>query len=205
MLSLRFSPTSPYVRKVRAAAIEVGLHDRLNLVSTDPWSADTDLPTDNPLGKVPALTTEDGTVLYDSPVICEYLDSLHDGPKLFPASGSARWQVLQTLALGDGMTDAAVARRLEDMRPAERQHAPWRDRQRTVISRAVDALEQTVAALSAPTGPVTIADLSVACALGYLDFRFADDAWRNGRPKLAAWFDAMANRPSIRDTGPPAP
>lgn len=205
MLSLRFSPTSPYVRKVRAAAIEVGLHDRLNLVSTDPWSADTDLPTDNPLGKVPALTTEDGTVLYDSPVICEYLDSLHDGPKLFPAAGPERWRVLQRLALGDGLTDAAVARRLEDMRPAERQHEAWRERQRTTISRALDALEQAAETLSGPTGPMTIADLSVACALGYLDLRFADDAWRSGHPKLAAWFEPISNRPSIRDTGPPSP
>lgn len=203
MLSLRFSPTSPYVRKVRAAAIEVGLQDRLELVPTDPWSADTDLPADNPLGKVPALTAEDGTVLYDSPVICEYLDSLHDGPKLYPAAGPERWRVLRLLALGDGMTDAAVARRLEDMRPAERQVEAWRERQRAAMSRALDSLEREAGTLSAPNASLTIADLSVACALGYLDFRFTADAWRQGRPQLAAWFEPVSARPAIRDTAPP--
>ena len=204
MLSLRFSPTSPYVRKVRAAAIEVGLNDRMDLVRTDPWSADTDLPSDNPLGKVPALTADDGTVLYDSPVICEYLDSLHDGPKLYPSAGPERWQVLRLLALGDGITDAAVARRLEDMRPAERRHEAWRERQRAAVSRGLDALERDAGDLSDPGGSLTIADLSVACALGYLDFRFAADAWREGRPRLTAWFDQVSNRPSIADTAPPA-
>ncbi len=204
MLSLRFSPTSPYVRKVRVAAIEIGLQDRLKLVPTDPWSTDTDLPTDNPLGKVPALTTEDGTVLFDSPVICEYLDSLHDGPKLFPAPGPARWKVLRLLALGDGIADAAVARRLEDMRPAERQHEAWRERQRAALSRALDALESEADTLADPAGPLTIADVAVACALAYLDLRFAADEWRNRRPKLSAWLDPVSNRASMRETAPPA-
>ena len=131
MMTLRYSPTSPYVRKVMAMAIETGLIDRIKILRTDPWSPDTDLGADNPLGKVPALVLEDGTVLFDSPVICEFLDSLHDGPKLFPAPAESRWQALRLQALGDGLSDAAILRRLDSMRPEAQQSRNWQERQRS--------------------------------------------------------------------------
>jgi glutathione S-transferase len=200
MMTLRFSPTSPYVRKVMAMASETGLIDRIKILRTDPWSPDTDLGADNPLGKVPALVLEDGTVLFDSPVICEYLDSLHDGPKLFPAPAEGRWQALRLQALGDGLSDAAILRRLDSMRPEAQQSRDWQERQRAAVERACDGLERAAGALA---GPLTIGTLAVACALGYLDFRFAADNWRHDRPHLAEWFDDFARRPSIDNTVPP--
>ncbi|MEK7820711.1 MAG: glutathione S-transferase N-terminal domain-containing protein, partial [Pseudomonadota bacterium] len=115
-MKLRFSPTSPYVRKVCVVALETGLFARLDLAPTNVWAADTDIGRDNPLGKVPALATDGGEVLFDSPVICEYLDSLHDGAKLFPAAGGARWTALRRQALADGILDASVLRFLENRR-----------------------------------------------------------------------------------------
>ncbi len=199
MMKLRHSKPSPYVRKVLATAIETGLRDRIDVVPTDPWATDTDLPADNPLGKVPALTLEDGAVLFDSPVICEYLDGLHDGPKLFPPAGPARWRALRLLALGDGISDAGVSRILDSRRPQEQQSAAWQERQRLAIARACDALEADAESLD---GPVTIGTLAVACALGYLDLRWDRDKWRDGRPRLAAWFETYSRRPSMLDTAP---
>lgn len=198
-MKLRWSPTSPYVRKATATLIETGLEDRVERITTNAWDPATDLARDNPLGKVPALITDGGEVLYDSPVICEYLDSLHDGRKLFPRSGGDRWTALRRQALGDGIIDAAVFRLLEGRRPPELQSQPWVDRQRAVVSRGLDALEDEAGALG---GAITIGHLAIACALGYLDFRFPGDDWRAGRPGLAAWYDSMTDRRSIRDTVP---
>ena len=100
-MKLRYSPTSPYVRKVTVTLIETGLEDRVERIPTSVWDPETDIATVNPLGKIPALITDDGEVLFDSPVICEYLDGLHDGDRLFPASGAPRWRALRLLALGD--------------------------------------------------------------------------------------------------------
>src|SRR3990167_1033017 len=111
-MKLRYSPTSPYVRKVSVTLIETGLDKNIERVATSVWDPKTDIGKDNPLGKIPTLITDDGAVLYDSPVICEYLDGLHKGPKLFPASGEARWRALRLQALGDGMTDAGILRLL---------------------------------------------------------------------------------------------
>lgn len=198
MMTLRFSPNSPYARKVRAVIIEAGLTAEIEPVLTDPWAPDTDLVAQNPLSKVPALLTASGVTLFDSPVICEFLDSRHDGPKLFP-EGEARWQALRLQALGDGICDAAILRRIESQRPAEQQSAAWIDRQRAAVTRALDLLEREAGTLE---GPLTIGGLAVACALGYLDLRFAEEDWRAGRPKLAAWYAAIAQRPSLRETAP---
>ena len=198
-MKLRYSATSPYVRKVLATAIETGLDSRIERIPTDPWAADTDLPASNPLGKVPALELDDGTVLFDSRVICEYFDSLHDGPKLYPASGAARWQALRQLAIGDGICDAAINRLLDMRRPENLQSADWQARQKRAMARACDLLEAEADSLA---GPVTIGQLSVACALGYLDLRWDADQWRQGRPKLTAWFESFAERPSIAITKP---
>ncbi len=200
-MKLYFSHASPYARKVRMTAIEVGLLDQTTLEVTDAWSATEGLPDDNPLCKVPTLVLDDGTALFDSPVICEYLDHLGGG-SLFPPAGPARWRALRLQALADGLCDAAVARRLETMRPETLRSEAWIARQTTAMVRACDALESWAGDFS---GSVTIGGLAVATALGYLDLRFAGDNWRAGRPGLAAWFDEAAKRPSFQTTKPPAP
>ena len=130
-MKLRYSQTSPYVRKVMVAAIEVGLEGQIEVVPTDPWDPETDLPDDNPLGKVPTLVTEDGMTIVDSSVISEYLDSLHDGRPLFPLAGEARWQVL-----GDGILAAYQLRRVEDkIHEKHMQSAGWIARQKRTVER----------------------------------------------------------------------
>jgi glutathione S-transferase len=204
MMKLRYSPTSPYVRKVSVVALETGLSERIERIPTNVWASDTDIGRDNPLGKVPALTTEGGEVLYDSPVICEYLDSLHDGIKLFPPAGGARWTALRRQALGDGILDASVARVIENrVRKENERSVLWIERQKTVINRGLDALEEEVDALNA--GPITIGHIAIACACGYLDFRLPTDNWRAGRPALAQWYAAFAKRPSMVATVPKDP
>ena len=200
-MKLYYSLASPYVRKVRMAALEVGVAERIDLVLTDAWSVTEGLPQDNPLCKVPTLVLTDGTPLYDSPVICEYLDHLAGGG-LFPPSGPARWTALRLQALGDGLCDAAVLRRLEVMRTENLRSTAWIDRQKAAMVRACDVLEADAEHLS---GSVTIGTLAVATALGYLDLRFADDDWRAGRHRLAAWFAEAGRRPSFQATRPPAP
>lgn len=201
-MKLRYSPTSPYVRKVSVTAIEKGLADRIRRIPTNVWDAATDISRDNPLGKVPALITEDGRVLYDSPVICEYLDALTPAPRLFPAEGPARWQALTRQALADGLLDAGVACLLEQRRPENERSATWVTRQAAAAARALDALESEVAAFG---DKLTIGDIATACALGWLLFRqpFAD--WRSGRPRLSAWYDGFAARPSMQATLPQEP
>jgi len=196
-MKLRYSPTSPYVRKVLATAIELGLETRIERISTD------DLVTDNPLSKVPALTMDDGEVLYDSPVICEYLDSLHQGARLFPPAGTARWRALRQQALCDGVLDAAILRMLESKRRPEALR--WPDeiaKQGGKVARALDRLEAEAADLE---GPLTIGQIAVGCTLGYLDFRFGDEDWRPTHPKLAAWHAEFAKRPSMLETVPKDP
>ena len=207
MLKLRYSPTSPFVRKVVMTAIEAGIADRIETVPTDVWSADTDIANDNPLGKVPALVLADGTTLFDSRVICEYLDSLNPGTPLFPPPGPARWRVLRQAALGDGIADAAVIRLLESRRPEALRMAAVSERQQAAITRSLDWLDAEITELEklAPAGGVTIGDLAVLAALGYLDFRFAVDAWRTDRPRLTAWFERHSQRASVQATRPPTP
>ncbi len=202
MMQLRYSPTSPFVRKVMVVALETGLAEGIDLVTTNVWNPDTDIQIQNPLGKVPALVTEGGEVLYDSPVICEYLDSLHDGAKLFPPGGGARWTALRRQALGDGMMDAAVSRLLEGKRPPGERSEAWAGRQKLVIERALDGLEEEADELS---GPIGIGHIAIGCALGYLDLRFADDNWRARRTVLADWFDGINRRPSMTGTVPKDP
>ena len=201
-MKLRYSPASPYVRKVMITAIETGLDGRIEIVPTSVWDPATDIAGDNPLGKVPALITDGGEVLYDSPVICEYLDSLHDGAKLFPPSGGARWTALRRQALADGILDAAGGRLLEGKRPDGERSDAWTARLAAAIGRALDALEDEADAMG---DAATIGHVAVGCALGYLDFRFADDHWRSGRPALADWYEVFAQRRSVIATMPKDP
>jgi len=199
-MKLRYSPTSPYVRKVWIVALETGLADRIELVTTNAWAPDTDLTADNPLSKVPALITDGGEALFDSPVICEYLDSLHDGQRLVPDSGGARWAQLRLQALGDGILDAALAKRIETtMRPEDKRWPGWVERQGNAIRRGLDVLEEECTAWGAD---FLIGQITVAATLGYLDFRFGSEDWRSGRPRLAAWFTGASVRASVVATVP---
>ncbi len=196
-MTLHWSPRSPYVRKVMIAAHEMGLAARLHTVrtvvgGTTPHRA---LMTQNPLGKIPTLVLADGTVLYNFPVACEYLDTLHDGPRLFPA-GPARFTALRRLALGDGMLDIALSWLGERFRPAERQSAEHIALWEAKLRACVDALDHEAEALS--VGPFTIGHIAIGVALGYLDFRFADLAWRDGHARLADWQAGFDARPSVR-------
>ena len=205
-MKLRYSPTSPFVRKVMVTALETGLADRIEKIPTAvaPTKLNDEVARENPLVKVPALTIDDGVVLYDSPVICEYLDSLHGGTKLFPAAGPQRWFALRQQALGDGILEAAILARYESIRPKEVQWADWIDAQLRKVRGAIAALEQEVGQ-GLLRGPLTIGSITVACALGYLDFRYAHEKWRERAPALGRWYDDIANRPSLKQTMPKDP
>ncbi|WP_207456864.1 glutathione S-transferase N-terminal domain-containing protein [Azospirillum sp. SYSU D00513] len=200
-MKLRHSPTSPFVRKVMMVAIECGLEGSVEAVPTNAWAPDTDLIKDNPLSKVPALVLEDGTALYDSPVIAEYLDTLHDGPRLFPPTGPARWAALRQQALADGLCDAAILRLREGMRPEGEKSPSWIERQRAAMERSLDGMEAEAGSLG---DSLTIGTVAILATLGYLDFRYAAEEWRKGRPALAAWFERASDRDSFRRTVPAA-
>ena len=203
-MKLYHSPASPFVRKALVAAHETGLAGRIEIVTVamTPVASVPELNEENPLGKIPALVLEDGSALYDSPVICEYLDTRHDGPRLFPADGPDRWTALRRQALADGLLDAAILCRYETfLRPEERQWPDWIDGQRAKFRRALDVLEDEAAQFG---DTVDIGTISTACAADYLDFRSLDDGWRDGRPRLAAWLEGFAARPSMSATRPSA-
>jgi glutathione S-transferase len=197
-MKLRHGPTSPFVRKVMVVAHETGLEGRIERIATKVWAPDTDVAKDNPLGKIPALILDDGAVLYDSPVICEYLDSLSGGTRLFPA-GVGRWTALRLQALADGVLDAAIARRHESQRPSARQ-------EKTLIARHAHAVARALSTLDGEAGAwgdaLTIGQIAAGVACGYLDFRFADEDWRPCRPRLAGWYERFAKRPSMQATVP---
>ena len=200
--TLHWSPRSPYVRKVMIVAHELGLAERITTVRTvvGGTTAHRGLMRINPLGKLPTLELVDGTVLYDSPVICEYLDTLHDGPRLFPPAWPARGLALRRAALGDGMLDVALAALGERYRPAERQSVPHLALWRTKLEACVAVLEQEAPALG--RDPISIGQVAIGVALGYLDFRFAELDWRRGHPALAAWEGGFAARPAVAANPP---
>lgn len=202
MMKLRYSPTSPYVRKITVLALETGLNDKIERVPTNFTDPANGLAAQNPLSKVPALVLENGTTLYDSPVICEYLDSLHSGTKMFPASGDARWTALRRQALADGIMDAGILRIGEQRRPANEQSPGWLEKQKSIMARGLDALE----AESGSFGKnVDIGSITIACAIAYALFRFASDKPLDNRPKLKAWYESFSQRPSMVATVPADP
>jgi glutathione S-transferase len=196
---LSYSPASPYVRKVVACAIARGLDGRLERVTTNPHESPAELLRMNPLSKVPTLLLGDGRALYDSRVMCEYLDGLGDAPPLFPVAGPARWAALRQQALGDGIMDASVPRRREMAFPMDEGRGAFMARQREAVARAVDALEAEAASFGDLR---TIGEVAVGCALGYLDFRFAAEPWRPGHDRLAAWFARVSELPPLARTVP---
>jgi glutathione S-transferase len=199
-MKLHWSPRSPFVRKVMIVAHERGLAERIARVRTVAamTKPHAELMKDNPLSKIPTLVLDDGSVLYDSPVICEYLDSYDGNPTLFPADAQARLIALRRQALGDGFLDLLVLTRNERERtqPSELHLASAAARKAAVLK----SLEQEADAFTA--APFGIGHIAIGCALCYLDFRFAEEEWRSNHPRIAAWHRAFAARPSVRATEP---
>lgn len=198
------SLTSPYARKVRVVMAEKRIEFKLEL--EDVWSPDTRIAELNPLGKIPCLVMEDGAAVFDSRVIVEHLDAISPVGKLIPGNGRERAEVRTWEALADGLIDAAILIRLElTQRAPEHQSRAWIDRQMGKITRSLAGMERGLADQTWCNGVAhTLADIAVGCALGYLDFRFPEIAWREQHPALAAHQERMLARPAFADTAPPA-
>lgn len=200
-MRLYHSPASPFVRKVMVLLLESGRADAVTVVPASGTAVDPGtMPVDhNPLGKIPALERAQGQTLYDSRVICRYLDD-HFGMGLYPAPPRL-WETLVLEATADGILDAAVLMVYEArIRPEDLRYAPWVEGQWGKVARALDALEARW--MDHLEGPLDIGHIGVGCALGYLDFRHAARDWRAGRPRLAAWEAAFRARPSMMATAP---
>ena len=200
-MKLYQSATSPFVLKVRIAAAELGLLDRIEMLdvsqeykSGGPLAREQNIIKTNPLGQVPTLLLDDGTTIADSRVICEYLDGLGGGA-LFPAEPKARWNALTEQSYGDGLLDAALAARYEGLLRSEQQRwQRWIDGQLAKVHATLDLIEGKAAGFGER---VDIGTITFYCALSYLDLRFADLNWRGGRPQAAAWFAEIAGRPAF--------
>ncbi|MBC3869842.1 glutathione S-transferase N-terminal domain-containing protein [Undibacterium oligocarboniphilum] len=196
------STTSPYVRKVRVVMAEKKLD--YAFLQENVWAADTTIQHSNPLGKVPCLLMEDGGAMFDSRVIVEYLDTLTPVGKLIPGLGRERAEVKCWEALADGLLDAAILVRLEKtLRPEQQQSEEWITRQMGKVSASLKAMSEGLGESAVCCGNhLTLADISVGCALGWLSFRFPDIAWRDDYPNLVKLFDKLSERPSFKETIP---
>lgn len=190
-MKLFYHPPSPYVRKVLIVACEKGLMGRLDLIRSEPWPDPSDLLAATPLAKVPALLLEDGRLLPESTIICQYLDMIGHGPRLVPKE--LYIDVLARAALAQGLTDAAYAIVLERRRPTDQQDQHWIDRQRRAIAR-------TLPRLTVDAARFDLGDITLASGLAYLNFRLPEIDWRQQHPKLAAWFDQANGRASMQST-----
>jgi glutathione S-transferase len=200
-MKLFYAPPSPYVRKTLVAAHELGLRERIELVpaAAHPINRDHTVVAHNPLGKIPTLLTDDGAALYDSRVVCEYLNELGNG-SLVPQRGAARWGVLTEQALADGILDAAVLVRYETVvRPEPLRWNDWVTGQMEKVASGLDRIEQHAARFG---DRVDLGTIAVGCALGYLDFRFASLAWRDKHASAAKWFERFGARASMVATRP---
>ena len=197
-MQLLYQTHSPYARKVLVLAHETGLAARLHVMhqETSPTCRNDLVFALNPLGKVPVLVLDDGATLFDSAVICDYLDGLHDGPRLIPARGSERWRALRLQALAQGMADAGIALRWEtERRPVHTRWPPMAQGQAGKLLAAYDLLEREAEF----DGPLDLGQIALATTLDWLEFRALPD-FRAGRPRLAAWFEAFTRRPSMTAT-----
>jgi glutathione S-transferase len=204
-MQLFYAPQSPFSRKVRAAAIELGLGDRLDLVFAEvvPGRPNEAFARLNPLRKVPALITDAGETIYDSTVICEYLDALCGGGALIPREPPQRWRVLTNHALAQGMCESIILIRYETwLRPEPVRWPVWVDDHWGKIRTGLGWFEANAAELQEP---VNLAHLALGCMLGYADFRWPDHGWRRQFPKVGAWFAGIEQRPSFAQTKPEAP
>jgi glutathione S-transferase len=204
-MKLTFSPASPFARKVRIAAIELGLIDKIELVpvTVAPATPNEDYSRITPLKKLPVLILDDGDVMVDSYVIVEYLDELAGGGRLIPAAGPLRWKVKRDHSLLQGMLDAMLLCRYENMvRPQELRWKAWADDHWNRAWLGMARFEKEAEAMTAR--PFDIAQIALVCVLGYADFRFADSGWRKAYPKLEAFHQTMLERPSVKISLPPA-
>ena len=197
---LRSSPSSPFVRKVRIAVSVLGLERDIAIEPADTMSPSDTVRQQNPLGKIPALVLEDGTVLFDSRVILDYLDHRAGGGRIVPTDAGARFSALRLQALADGLMDASVLLVYEGRwRPTERHERKWVDHQAGKVARALAALEAAPPVLTAPPD---VGQIALACALGYRDFRF-EGTWRADHPRLVDWLEGFAARvPAFAATKP---
>ena len=198
-MKLFYSSTSPFVRKVNVFAIETGLDIDIEWVKTNPWQAEENLVAENPLSKIPTFISDNGMVIYDSRLICEYLDTLHSEKKLIPQHGKERWLVLRLQALADGILDAGILRFLEAKREKGQQSKDFDNMQKNSVERGLNYLEQTVSDWQAQ---IDIGVITIACALGWLDFRFPHENWRDNRSELNKWYENFSQRDSMKKTVP---
>jgi glutathione S-transferase len=199
-MQLIYSPTSPYARKVRMLVIEKGLTDRVEVVTANPLQDPPELLAANPLAKVPALIVGRDFTLFDSPLLCAYLDSLAE-PRLIPERDDARWQVLRREALADGILDAAVSSVMEGRRIESQRSPDWLARWSNAILRTVGELEKEAPVL---VQRFDLGAIASAAALAYLDFRRPHIDWRANAPQLDAWLESVRERESFASTVPPA-
>ena len=194
--------TSPFVRKVRIVLAEKKMD--YEFVVESPWTADSKVPTHNPLGKVPVLLIDESTALYDSRVIAEHIDNITPNNKLYPAPNRERTEVKRWEVLADGICEAAATAVLEARRPAAQQSLEWIARQREKIGRSLEFLSEELGEQNFCMGGthITMADIAVGNALGYLNFRFPDIDWRAAHPNLARLYDKLMQRPSFADSVP---
>ena len=203
MMKLLFAPTSPYVRKVMVCAhlTEQVNHIELLDSAAHPIRRDPRIAAHNPLAKVPTLILENGRSLYDSRVICEYLASLGESAQIFPATGSERWAALTQQALGDGLLDAALLARYElTARPEDVQWPAWREALLTKVTACLAEIDAMAGELR--TAQPTIGEITLGCALGYLDFRFPELDWRTQHPAAASWNETFQSLPAMQATRP---
>lgn len=194
-MKLFYTETSPFVRKVLVAAHELGVQLTTEFLRPSPLQTDATLSRHNPLSKIPTLVLDDGTTLYDSVVICDYLD---EAGRLAPGRGPERWRVLRVQALCDGILEAGISAFYERAhRPAEVQWQPWIAGQLAKVEQGLDALEAEVAGF----GDVDLGQIAAGCAIGWLEFRKVTDV-RAGRPALSAWYEGFLARASMQATLP---
>jgi len=198
-VELKFSGLSPYVRKVNIVAHEHGLAARIRLTPLNTRTEPEKLTPLNPLGKIPVLITDAGDAIYDSPVICEYLDAEFGHHRLLPAQGARRWQIMTAAALADGLLDAALLVRHERARPAEQQSVEWTELHLSKVHRALDHFEGTVDTFGAE---LDMAQVGLGAALGYIPLRLLDLESLPKWPKLKAWYATQMQRPSFKNTTP---
>ena len=202
-MKLIASLTSPYARKVRVVLAEK--HIECDLQVDIPWNEDTHVPDYNPLGKIPVLVLDDGTAVYDSRVIAEYLDHASPVHNVLPKDARGRIAARRWEALADGICDAAATIFLEMKRPVAQQSPEWMARQRLKIDRALAAASRDLAdRVWCLADAYTLADIALGCALGYLDLRFPTIAWRETYPNLAGLMQRLNERPAFSDTTPPS-
>ena len=197
-MELKYSALSPYVRKVTITAHELGIADRIRLAKVDTRNEPEKITPVNPVGKIPALVTDDGAVLFDSVVICEYLTAEFGGERLLPARGAARYEVLTRTAFADGMTDAAILVRHERVRDKAKQSDEWVDWQLRKVFNGLDYFE----ARAGERTSLDLGDIALGAALGYMPLRVEEVAGLPRWPRLRAWYKNAAQRESFRATAP---